>query len=177
MPERPAGLPDRVRHPVARRTRSPASRSTKQAAYLAIAEHIAYVNPRVAAFSQYLMSDDPPRSSGYRYGGFESGLRTRDGKKKPAYKGFRLPLAVEGYGDAATCCGASCARSARRRKVTIEVAQARQGQAGRSCKTLTTTATGVYALKAPHRKRPALPRAVDRARRHDATPGPPITSY
>ena len=31
---------------------------SKQAAYLAIAEHMAYVNPRVAAFSQYLMSDD-----------------------------------------------------------------------------------------------------------------------
>ena len=71
----------------------------KQAAYLAIAEHMAYVNPRVAAFSQYLMSDDPPRSDGYRYGGFESGLRSADGKPKPAYEGFRLPLAVEVYGD------------------------------------------------------------------------------
>ena len=86
LPKRPADPPDRVRHPVARRTRSPASRSQRQAAYLAIAEHMAYVNPRVALFSQYLMSDDPPRTSGYRYGGFESGLRTRDGKKKPAYQ-------------------------------------------------------------------------------------------
>src|SRR5689334_23004252 len=34
----------------------------KQAAYMAISEHIAYVNPRVVAFSQYLLSDDPPRS-------------------------------------------------------------------------------------------------------------------
>ena len=70
----------------------------KQAAYLAISEHIAYVNPRVAAFSQYLISDDPPRSEGYKYGGFESGLRSADGKTKPAYEGFRLPLAVEVYG-------------------------------------------------------------------------------
>ena len=52
----------------------------------------------MAAFSQYLMSDDPPRSSGYQYGGFESGLRDADGKEKPAYDGFRLPLAVEVYG-------------------------------------------------------------------------------
>ena len=59
---------------------------------------MAYVNPRVAAFSQYLMSDDPPRTDGYRYGGFESGLRSADGKPKPAYEGFRLPLAVEVYG-------------------------------------------------------------------------------
>src|SRR4051794_21502593 len=57
----------------------------KQAAYMAIPEHIAYVTPRVAAFSQSLLSDDPPRSEGYKYGGFESGLRSADGKTKPAY--------------------------------------------------------------------------------------------
>jgi hypothetical protein len=77
----------------------------RQTAYLAVAEHMAYVNPRVATFSQYLMSDDPPRTDGYRYGGFESGLRDADGKPKPAYEGFRLPPAT-------TCSGASCARSA-----------------------------------------------------------------
>ena len=31
----------------------------KQAEFDAIAEHIAYANPRVAAFSQYLLKDDP----------------------------------------------------------------------------------------------------------------------
>ena len=31
----------------------------KQAEFDAIAEHIAYENPRVAAFSQYLLKDDP----------------------------------------------------------------------------------------------------------------------
>ena len=60
---------------------------------------MAYVNPRVRSFSQYLMSDDTPRASEFnRYAGFESGLRTNKGKKKPAYKAFRLPLAVESYG-------------------------------------------------------------------------------
>ena len=34
----------------------------RQAEFLAIAERIAYANPRVAAFSQYLMVDDQPRS-------------------------------------------------------------------------------------------------------------------
>ena len=105
---------------------------------------MAYVNPRVAAFSQYLMSDDPPRSSGYRYGGFESGLRTADGKEKPAYKGFRLPLAVEATGQP-TCCGGSCARSARR--PGDDRVQAARAASGGRCKTLTTTRTGVYALK------------------------------
>ena len=67
----------------------------RQPAYYAISEKIAYVNSRVALFSQYLMRDDQPRSSGYRYRGFESGLRRRNGKAKPAYKAFANPLAAE----------------------------------------------------------------------------------
>ena len=67
----------------------------RQPAYYAIAEKIAYVNSRVALFSQYLMRDDAPRTSGYRYRGFESGLRRNDGRKKPAYNAFSSPLAVE----------------------------------------------------------------------------------
>jgi GH35 family endo-1,4-beta-xylanase len=70
---------------------------TKQAEYRSIAERIAYRNPRVRAFSQYLMRDDQPRkgSKAIRYAGFESGLRTSSGKEKLAYKGFRLPLVAD----------------------------------------------------------------------------------
>ena len=66
----------------------------KQAEYRSIGERIAYRNPRVRAFSQYLMRDDLPRPGPRyeRYGGFESGLRHSDGERKPAYDGFRLPL-------------------------------------------------------------------------------------
>ena len=66
----------------------------KQAEYRSIGELIAYRNPRVRAFSQYLMRDDLPRpgTRSERYGGFESGLRHSDGDRKPAYDGFRLPL-------------------------------------------------------------------------------------
>ena len=75
----------------------------RQAEYIAISERIAYANPRVKAFSQYLLRDDLPRtgkgiSKEERYGGFETGLRTSRGKKKPAYNGFILPLAVKRYG-------------------------------------------------------------------------------
>ena len=54
----------------------------RQAEYLAIAEHMAYVNPRVRSFSQYLLSDDKPRKGSRveRYGGFESGLRRSNGQ-------------------------------------------------------------------------------------------------
>jgi hypothetical protein len=121
----------------------------RQAAYLAVAEHMAYVNPRVATFSQYLMSDDPPRSSGYRYGGFESGLRSADGKEKPAYKGFRLPLAVERYGSSDVLWGL-----VRPHRGTTQVTIEYKTSAGKwkSLRTLTTTSTGVYALKTSRKR-------------------------
>jgi hypothetical protein len=121
----------------------------KQAAYLSVAEHIAYVNPRVAAFSQYLLSDDSPRSSGYRYGGFESGLISAAGKRKPAYNGFRLPLAVERYGASDVLWG--LVRPERGvTQVTIEY----RTSAGkwRTLKQLTTTSSGVYALKTQRKR-------------------------
>jgi hypothetical protein len=120
----------------------------KQAAYLAISEHVAYVNPRVAAFSQYLMSDDPPRPDGYRYSGFESGLRSADGKPKPAYEGFRLPLAVEVYGGSDVLWGLVRPQRAVS-KVTIE--RKPKGSSWRVLKQLDTTSSGVYALKTTHR--------------------------
>jgi hypothetical protein len=120
----------------------------KQAAYLAVAEHMAYVNPRVAAFSQYLLSDDPPRSDGYRYGGFESGLRSSDGKAKPAYEGFRLPLAVEIYGGSDVLWGLV---RPQRAVTTVTIERKPKGKTWRLLKTLQTTSTGVYGLKTTHR--------------------------
>ena len=143
LPEAPADPPDRVRDPVdAGQDLRRLARA--QAAYLAVAEHIAYVNPRVAAFSQYLLSDDSPRSSGYRYGGFESGLSSADGKEKPAYEGFRLPLAVERYGSSDVLWGLVRPERAVT-QVTIE--HKPQGATWRVLKKLNTTASGVYALK------------------------------
>jgi hypothetical protein len=70
---------------------------TQQAEYRSIAERIAYRNPRVRAFSQYLMRDDAERTGLDRFGGFQSGLRTAAGESKLALEGFRLPLvAVRG---------------------------------------------------------------------------------
>jgi hypothetical protein len=69
----------------------------RQSEYRSISERIAYDNPRVAAFSQYLLRDDLPRAGApaiERYPGFETGLFTASGKHKPSYDGFRLPLAV-----------------------------------------------------------------------------------
>ena len=69
----------------------------RQAEYRSISERIAYRNPRVRAFSQYLMRDDKPRKGPaiVRYSGFESGLRYANGRQKPSYAGFRLALVAD----------------------------------------------------------------------------------
>jgi hypothetical protein len=69
----------------------------RQEEYRALSERIAYSNPRVKSFSQYLLRDDSPTGSGpasSRFSGFESGLRTAAGKAKPALDGFRLVLSA-----------------------------------------------------------------------------------
>jgi hypothetical protein len=78
----------------------------KQVEYRAISERIAYENPRVASFSQYLLRDSDPGPAGPgQYGGFESGLRFADGKPKPSLPAFRLPLAVRQAGSKASIWG------------------------------------------------------------------------
>jgi hypothetical protein len=62
------------------------------AAARSAAELIAYRNPRVALFSQYLMRDD------LDVGGFQTGLRFADGRPKPGYEAFRVPLVAERRG-------------------------------------------------------------------------------
>ncbi|MFN2612706.1 MAG: hypothetical protein ABR536_04975 [Solirubrobacterales bacterium] len=60
----------------------------QQAEYIGIAEYLAYRNPKVSAWSQYLLRDDSS------LGGFQSGLRLRDGAFKPAFGAFRTPLVI-----------------------------------------------------------------------------------
>jgi hypothetical protein len=71
----------------------------QQAEYDAIAEKIAWENPRVSAFSQYLLRDDPlggpPGSSVHGgYVGFQTGLETVNGTPKLLYYSFPVPLVV-----------------------------------------------------------------------------------
>ncbi|MEA2350562.1 MAG: hypothetical protein QOG86_1503 [Thermoleophilaceae bacterium] len=61
--------------------------------FMGQSEWLAYRNPRVASYAQYPLVDDAIDKSG---SGFQSGLRRRNGKKKPGvYKAFQLPLFVE----------------------------------------------------------------------------------
>ena len=65
--------------------------SRKQAEYDAIAERIAWSNPRVASFSQYLLKDDPAPPKGTRRVAFQTGLEYASGLAKPLLAGFPLP--------------------------------------------------------------------------------------
>ncbi len=124
----------------------------RQAEYLGIAEHMAYVNPRVKSFSQYLLHDDRPRKGSRveRYSGFESGLRHSDGRAKPSYHAFRLPLAAERVGRSAVLWG-RVRPSPTKTQVTILVSP-RKGRPFRALRTVATNGRGVFGLRARHRK-------------------------
>jgi hypothetical protein len=67
----------------------------QQAEYDAMAEQIAYSNPRVASFSQYLLKDDPMRR---RNVGFQTGLEYYSGAPKPSLAAFPVPMTVTRFG-------------------------------------------------------------------------------
>jgi len=63
-----------------------------QARHLDASAYVAYRDRRVASLAQYLLFDDDAPA------GFQSGLRFRDGRPKPALDAFRLPIWVEPRG-------------------------------------------------------------------------------
>lgn len=69
----------------------------QQAAYLNQAEYLAYANPRVRSWSQFLLADDKPLAgrNGIRsgYGAtFQTGLTYLDGRAKPSFAAYRLAV-------------------------------------------------------------------------------------
>jgi hypothetical protein len=65
----------------------------RQAEFNAIAEYMAWRNPRIKAFNQYLMRDDTSGTFA-----FQTGLRKGGGGKKTAYDAFRMPLVAKRIG-------------------------------------------------------------------------------
>jgi hypothetical protein len=64
---------------------------TEQAEYDAISEQIAWSNPRVASFSQYLLHDEAPHGI---FHGYRTGLETQHGGRKPLWYAWPVPLVV-----------------------------------------------------------------------------------
>jgi hypothetical protein len=115
----------------------------KQSDYRSIAERLAYEQPRVSAFSQYLLRDDPPVPGvprAERYPGFESGLRTNAGAPKLALTGFRLPLVAFRRGSRVSLWGLARPASGRTR-VTVE---STSGGSFRKLFTTTTDSRGYF---------------------------------
>jgi hypothetical protein len=82
----------------------------QQAENDAIAERIAWSNPRVAAFSQYLLRDDPlggaPGASVHGGTiGFQTGLQYVNGRPKPLYSSWPVQLVVTKRGRSVSLWG------------------------------------------------------------------------
>jgi hypothetical protein len=122
----------------------------RQAEYRSYSERLAYNNPRVRAFSQYLLTDDKPvagQTGSAKYGGFESGLRTSSGQAKPSLDGFRLPLVAKKSSGSSKVSLWGLARPAgATTKVTVQ--QHEKGKTWKTLRTVTTDAQGYWASSA-----------------------------
>jgi hypothetical protein len=122
----------------------------RQSDYRSIAERLAYDQPRIVAFSQYLLRDDPPVADAplaARYPGFESGLRRNDGRAKAALTGFRLPLAALRSGSRVALWGLVRPATGSTR-VTVEYSS---GGSWRRLFTTTTNSRGYFQRNASFR--------------------------
>jgi hypothetical protein len=123
--------------------------AAQQAEYDAISEHIAYSNPSVAAFSQYLLIDDPvggaPGASVHGgTTGFQTGLEYVNGTRKPLYAGFPVPLTVSKGRHGFALWGLVRAATGPT-KVTVLVLP-KHSKRYRTLKTVTTNSLGYWAL-------------------------------
>jgi hypothetical protein len=74
---------------------------SQQAAYLNVADHLAWRDSRVRAMAQFLLRDDLPDPRYHRaqfkyWDTFQTGLEFSNGRAKPALAAYRLPLWVSG---------------------------------------------------------------------------------
>jgi hypothetical protein len=128
----------------------------QQAEFISIAEYLAYRNPGLASFAQYLLRDDPRGSAAY---GFASGLCPANSPDthyvgtgfgcKPAYAAFRTPLVAR-------------ARSAKRVTIwgyvrpatgptTVRIRFRDRGGRARPLRKVTTNAAGYFQFGAPNK--------------------------
>ena len=69
----------------------------QQAQWLVDAEQLTSSDPRIAALTQFLLSDDEartvfPEGDPRRWATYQTGIQFDDGRPKPAYAAYRLPL-------------------------------------------------------------------------------------
>jgi hypothetical protein len=149
--------------------------AAKQTEYDAIAEHMAYSNPRVVAFSQYLFKDDPisGRLTASGFVGFQTGLEYVNGEHKPLYNGFPVPLTVTKRGHGFSLWGL-IRPTAGVTKATVLV-KLRGAHGYRTLKTVTTNGAGYWSFNSSTRGTAWRVRWVSPA--GVKYEGPPIGAY
>jgi len=121
----------------------------QQAEFDAIAEQIAWSNPRVVAFSQYLLRDDPvggaPGASVHGGTvGFQTGLEYVNGKPKPLYASWPVPLtATKSHGGFSLW---GYVRNATGPTTVTVLVRLKGSHSYRTLKTVTTNSLGYWTL-------------------------------
>lgn len=151
----------------------------RQSDYRSIAEYLAWANPRVASFSQYLLTDSPPTPGTTidRYQ-FQTGLYLYAGHRpKPAYDSFRLPVVARRDGAHVLLWGLVRPDRATHRRGSVTVLYADRGQATYRVLLRTRVGTSGY-WTAGARYRPGRRWEVRWTNRQgQALTGPPTAAY
>jgi hypothetical protein len=114
---------------------------TAQAEYDATSEKIAWDDPQVASFSQYLLHDEGTKGRHY---GYRTGLETQGGTRKPLYYAFSLPMVVSEHSGSFSLWGfVRPARGATRVRVYVQTPGSRNFS---TLKVLSTDAHGYWTL-------------------------------
>jgi hypothetical protein len=114
---------------------------TQQVEYDAASEKIAWNNPRVVAFSQYLLTDEAPHGG---LTGYRTGLETQRGGLKPLYFGFPIPLVVSRQGSGFSLWGLVRPATG---VAKVRVLVKSNGSRGfRTLKIVSTTSSGYWSL-------------------------------
>jgi hypothetical protein len=146
-----------------------------QLQYLAEAEFLAWGNPRVRSWAQFLLRDlnpVPGRSLKRRWSTFQSGLEFVDGRPKPARDGFRTPLVVRPAGPGRLTLWAHIRPGSGRRELRVSV-QAPDG-AWRPLVTAMTDPDGYFTQTLPTPGERLF--RVEVRRGEGWEPGPPVTA-
>jgi hypothetical protein len=117
---------------------------SRQAIYINQSDFIAYRNSRVKAVSQYELFDDPVISS------FNTGLRLKSGKKKPAYNAYRLPIWVTRSGSGVRVWGQ--VRPAGGAPQTVQIQNG--SKKFKTVKTVRTSGKGYFLVRVSHKPGP-----------------------
>jgi hypothetical protein len=110
-----------------------------QAEWDAISERLAWENPRVASFCQYLLTDS------VLHRGPQTGLETLHGQKKPLYFSFPVPLTVTSTRHGYSLWG--FVRPARKATTVTVLIQRPHSKAWRVLRKVKTGGLGYWTLK------------------------------